>query len=311
MFKNKIKIFLGLLVLTLFFSQKVSSNINNSIIISVGNLPVTYLDLIKEMKIISILTNNQIKDTNKEQIKSIAVKSLIKRKIKEIEIIKYDVRNYNKSDLENLILNSSSNINTDKEGLKELMKKNNLKFEEIIKRYEIDLKWNSLIFEIYKNKVNLNMSEIENKIKNELEKNKANKIVLISEIEILLQENNNKNSIKKVMDNIKTIGFGKTAKKFSISESSANDGNIGWIDENKLSKNIYDNVKNLKNNQISKPIYLDQSILIIKKMGEKIIEPNIEKIKDRILAVEKEKKLQMFSNSHFSNLERITQVEFL
>ena len=81
--------------------------------------------------------------------------------------------------------------------------------------------------------------------------------------------------------------------------------------EKKLSKEIYDSIKNLKTNELSKPIYLKETILIIKKMGEKILEKNIEKIKTRIVQMEKEKKLEMFSNSHFSNLERTTQIDFL
>ena len=46
-------------------------------------------------------------------------------------------------------------------------------------------------------------------------------------------------------------------------------------------------------------------------MGEKVYETSIQKIKDNIVEMEKQKKLQMFSNSHFSNLERTTQINFL
>ena len=46
-------------------------------------------------------------------------------------------------------------------------------------------------------------------------------------------------------------------------------------------------------------------------MGEKVYEKNIEKVKDNIIKIEKQKKLKMFSNSHYSNLERVTQINFL
>ena len=46
-------------------------------------------------------------------------------------------------------------------------------------------------------------------------------------------------------------------------------------------------------------------------MGEKVYEKDVEKVKDNILNAEKDKKLKMFSNSHYSNLERITQINFL
>ena len=308
--KKKIRSFIAILFL-IFFTSGVHAAINNSVIISVGNLPITYLDLVKEMKIISIISNNKIDDSNKEQIKDIAVKTLIKRKIKEIEINKYNIKDYNRSDLKKLIMRTSKNIGTDKEGLKNIMEINNLSFEEIEKRFKIDLKWNSLIFQLYKNKISLNMSEIENKINVELDAVKTNRLVLLSEIEINRPEENDKIVVGKVMENIKKDGFENTAKKFSISKSSEFGGNIGWLNEKKLSKEIYDNIKNLKTNELSKAIYLKETIVIIKKMGEKIPEKNIKKIKDRIVLIEKEKKLEMFSNSHFSNLERTTQVDFL
>ena len=308
--KKKIRSFIAILFL-IFFTSGVHAAINNSVIISVGNLPITYLDLVKEMKIISIISNNKIDDSNKEQIKDIAVKTLIKRKIKEIEINKYNIKDYNRSDLKKLIMRTSKNIGTDKEGLKNIMEINNLSFEEIEKRFKIDLKWNSLIFQLYKNKISLNMSEIENKINVELDAVKTNRLVLLSEIEINRPEENDKIVVGKVMENIKKDGFENTAKKFSISKSSEFGGNIGWLNEKKLSKEIYDNIKNLKTNELSKAIYLKETIVIIKKMGEKIPEKNIKKIKDRIVLIEKEKKLEMFSNSHFSNLERTTQIDYL
>ena len=101
------------------------------------------------------------------------------------------------------------------------------------------------------------------------------------------------------------------AKKFSISKSAEYGGNIGWVDQKDLSKNIYENIVSLKTDQISKPIYFDNTIVIIKKVGEKVFEKDINKIKDKVVRMEKEKKLQMFSKAHYANLEKIIQVNFL
>jgi len=293
----------------LFSNSTVYSNINNSVIISVGNSPITYLDLIKEMKLISIISKNKIDEFNKEQIKKIAVQSLIKRRIKEIEITKYNIQDYNFYDLEKRIIKTSTNLGLDKNGLKILMENNNLSFKTLIKRFEVDLKWNSLIFELYKNKISLNMSEVEEKINSELKKLESTRKFLLSEIEI--SKKGSEVVLDKIMDNIKKEGFENTAKKFSISTSAEYGGNVGWVDEKKLSKKIYENIKNLETDDISKPIVFENTILIVKKMGEKVYEKNIQKIKDNIVKMEKQKKLQMFSNSHFSNLERTTQINFL
>ena len=50
---NKKRILFIFIFIFIFYFIKVNSNINNSVIISVGNQPITYLDLIKEMKLIS------------------------------------------------------------------------------------------------------------------------------------------------------------------------------------------------------------------------------------------------------------------
>ena len=213
--KNKIYLFFFVIIFFLFQNKIVFSQIENSVIISVGDYPITRLDLLKEIKLIAILSNTEINQNNREQIKGLAVKSLIKRNIKENEIKRRNIFKYNKKQLEALISSTSQKICLDKNGLKMILENNNLSYEELIKRFETDLKWNYMIFQIYKNKISLNTAEVENKIQLRLE--------------------------------------------------------------------------NLENPN-------DQKINLIK---------------EQIVNSEKEKKLKMFSNMHFSNLERLIQINFL
>ena len=100
---NKKRILFIFIFVFLFYFIKVNSNINNSVIISVGNQPITYLDLIKEMRLISFLNNIKVDESNRETVKSVAVQGLITRKIKEIEINKFKIKEFNEADLQNLI----------------------------------------------------------------------------------------------------------------------------------------------------------------------------------------------------------------
>ena len=100
---NKKRSLFILILLFTFYFIKVNSNISNSVIISVGNQPITYLDLIKEMRLISILNNIKVDESNRETVKSVAVQGLITRKIKEIEIDKFKIKKFNKADLQGLI----------------------------------------------------------------------------------------------------------------------------------------------------------------------------------------------------------------
>ena len=295
-----------------FFSfTKVNSNISNSVVVSVGNLPITYLDLIKEMELISLLNNIIVDNSNRETIKSVAVQGLITRKIKEMEIEKFKIKNYNKKDLERLITRTSKNLGTNENGLEQLLIQKNLKLENLKERFKIDLKWNTLIFQLYNNKIVLNTNELENKIRAEIEKVNEEKMFLLSEIEINRTNENEKKILDEILKSIQAEGFEKTAKKVSVSSSSEYGGNIGWINQKDLSKKIYENIKLLKTEGISKPIFFDETIVIIKKLGERKYGKNIENIKNRVVRQEKEKKLQMFSKSHYSKLEKIIQISFL
>ncbi len=214
--KKKLPLFFFIVVCFLLQNKIVHSQINNKIIISVGDLPITTLDLLKEIKLIAILSDSDINQKNREQIKELAVKSLIKRNIKKSEIKRRNIYKYNKKQLNALILNTTKKLGVDQQGFKQILERNNLSYNELIKRFETDLKWNYMIFQIYKNKISLNAVEIENKIQ-----------------------------IK---------------------------------------------VESLKDNSDPSDINL---------------------IKEQIINQEKEKKLKMFSNMHFSNLERSIQIKFL
>ena len=292
-------------------TEQLSSQIDNSIIITVGNYPITRLDLEKEMKIITVLSKIRINEENKKQVKDLAVQSLVKRSIKKSEIERLKITQFNKKDVDFQISNISKNLGLEKEDFKIFLQQNNIKYEDISERFEIDLKWNSAIFKLYKNKITLNTIEIEDKINSEVEKVKLSKSVLLSEIQVNVSSENLESTKNNVLSEIKEVGFDKAAIKLSISNSAKDGGNIGWINENKLSMTIYEGIKNLKKGEISKPIILEETMIIILKKDEKNNSYNLENIKNNIVKQEKMKKLEMFSNSHYSDLEKKTNINFL
>ena len=164
---------------------------------------------------------------------------------------------------------------------------------------------------MYKKKISLNPIEIENKIKTELKKITNDKLLLLSEIQVNITKENIETIKKNIKLQISKQGFEDTAKALSISSSANRGGSIGWIKQSKLSKLIYENVKNLKRGQIGEPLVIDEVLIFVKKIDEKNDGKNIEIIKKNIVNQEKLKKLEMFSNSHYSDLERKIKVRFL
>ena len=96
-----------------------------------------------------------------------------------------------------MIDNASNKIGLDRNGLKELFERNNLIFENLVKKFEIDLQWNYMIFQIYKNRITLNTAEIENKINLYLEDSK----------------NQNKEDIETIKEKIVNVEKEKKLKK--------------------------------------------------------------------------------------------------
>ncbi len=294
-----------------FYTEKLASDVNNSIIITVGNNPITRHDLVKEIKFIAILSKTEINKNNKENIRNLAIQTLIRRTIKKGEVDRLGITDYSKKDLELQVLKVANNLGLDKEGLNVLLKQNNLRYQDLLESYKVDYKWNSAIFKLYKNKIALNTIEIEDKIDKEIEKVESSRLFLLSEIQVNYSTENLGEISEKIIMNIKEIGFENTARNLSVSTSSEKGGSLGWISENKLSNIILKNIKNLKNGQISEPLPLNGTLVFIKKIDEKDVLPNLETIKKNVVNQEKMKKLEMFSNAHYSDLEKSIKVKFL
>ena len=157
------------------------------------------------------------------------------------------------------------------------------------------------------------MVEIEDEIQNII-KNKIHKLEYeLSEIEILPDAKEIEKTLDEIKETIKREGFENAAKKFSISNSAANGGKIGFFLEDSLSKIYLNELKKIKSGEITKPIKTSSSLVIlkllsIKKIKEKQID--VDKLKERIVMQKKEEKLDLFSRSHYSNLESSTLIKF-
>ena len=129
----------------------------------------------------------------------------------------------------------------------------------------IEALWNQLIYTKYSKNLVINKSELRNRIQNQIDTTQKkyeynlSEIVFEEEIDLNLE-----NKIKEIKKSIKNIGFENTANIFSISNTAKNGGLIGWINELQISKNIVENIEKIKEQEISKPIKIGNSYIIIK-----------------------------------------------
>ena len=235
-------------------------------------MPDNKLIIDLENKIKTLFLNNQeLNQSNIDIAKNQALRMLIDNKIKKEEIDKYNFtfkkNDVLKKNLENIALSYNTNLN----GIKKIFEENNINFEIYAEEIKC-LLWNNLIFQLYGNKVNLNEGEIEKEIQKIIKSNKDLVEYKLAEIEIFFNsESEKKNKISNILNQIKDLGFENSAKKFSVSSTAQNGGNLGWINSKSLSEEISNHVKNLNLGDVSKPIVRSNNILFLKLIDKKKI----------------------------------------
>ena len=288
------------------------AKINNSIVVKVGNEIITALDVENEIKTILVLKKLDFTQDNIIRSKDYAIKSLIKSSIKKSEIKKYEIEAFNPADSARYLENIAKSIDIKKTELKKFFLSKNLDYNSFVDKYETELKWNTLIFNIYKNQISLNPVEIENELKIRLSSSTDAEDYNLSEIEIDITQDV-EDKINEVYKTINELGFAKAANKLSISSSSSQGGAMGWISNKSLNDDILKSIAKAEIGTITKPINQETSLLILKINDKKIYkteELDLDKLKDSIVKKKKEEKLKLFSRSHFASIESNILINF-
>ena len=310
--KIKFKILI-LFILLIFFNQKNINSFENKIIFKINNKIITSLDLENEMTYL-ITLNPNLKNFNKKEILEISKKSLIKEKIKKIEISKVFIDpKIEEIFLEKLIKNIYLKIGIENlEDFKIYLENNNVNYKNVLKKIEIEALWNEIIFKKFSPKIKIDEQDLKKKI--DKHKNIKNKSYLMSEI---FFEVSNASDIKKTYDEIKNTinekGFENAALKYSISQTSNLGGKLNWIKETSLNKSVKEVLKNKKKNEITEPIALPGGFLILKINDIKIIETqkNVEKELNKTIREIKNNQLTQFSNIYFNKVKKDVQINEL
>lgn len=307
---NKLKkIFCSSLIFFIFL-ESAYSKLEDAVFITVENKAITKSDIVNEIKIILILNNETYSVEKKDKLNQLAVKSTVERKIKEIEIEKYDFLKYSSEDLKKELNKYANRINVDLDTLKNICESNELDFSLIEDQIRIELVWNSLIFHLYRDRLKLNADEIEEQLK--LLENKDDSYeFLISEIIINMpDESNVKLEIDNVKEKIRAEGFENVAINLSISQSSSNGGDLGWVNENVIAKKYKSKILKTQVGKVSEPILTPEGILFFQVRDKRKIKKDLEKEKNLLVYAEKTKILLMHSSSHYDKLKRSMSIAF-
>ena len=153
-------IFYYFLIIFLLFGK--ANGTENKILFKIDNKIITSIDISNEINYLASLNKN-ILDLKKEKIFEIAKNSLIKEKIKEIELLKVVKKiEINEIDFSSLILPLyvKNGINSIDE-LKQYFILNSLDIEIIKKKIAINAIWNQMIYQKFSKNININKEEIQ------------------------------------------------------------------------------------------------------------------------------------------------------
>ena len=295
------------LVFILIFYFSLLNNIyaqTNKILFKVNNEIITSLDLFEEAQILKII-NSELNNLKNEKIYEIAKNSLIKQKVKKIELSKR-LENFTIEDevLDNLLLDYFRKFNFSKPNdVKKFLTNNKIDIAQIKERITIEILWNEYIYAKYSKKVKINKNEIEK----ELESMKFQDEYLLSELIFNLNENekiDDKTEI--IIDTIKNQGFSTAASIFSISNSAELGGKIDWIKSASLNKNIRDKINNLPIGIYTNPIVIPGGFLILKIENKRKteIKLNLEKEINSISKKKTIEQLNQFSNIYYNKIKK-------
>ena len=307
MLKQKL-VFLIISIIS-FFPINVFST-ENKILLKIDNEIITSVDVLNEINFISTVNKNTDK-ISKEELYKISLNSLIKEKIKKIEIL----RNYKSIEIEQTFMKELIASSYQKLGFKDLgsfkvhLDNNSINFEDFKNKIAIDSLWNEIIFFKFQKKIRIDKDNLRKQIIKK--RNKEIKSYLLSEIvfnvEAKLDLQNKYNQIK---EDIYEKGFDNSALLHSISNTSNSGGDLGWIDENSLSSKLQKIISKLNIGEITEPIIIQGGFLILKLNDTKKIknEINVEKELKKLIAKETNQQLNQLSNIYFNRVKKEIQI---
>ncbi len=296
-----------LIVFTTFLNIQNLSALENKILFKIDNEIITTLDIHDEVKFLKIFQPETNILTN-EELFEISKNSIIRDKIKKIEILKF-VEELKVDDkfLLKLIKEKYSKKEIDSiENFDIFLRNKNLNIKMVKEKFTIELIWNDLIFQKFSKKIVIDKDKIKEEISQNY-KNELQRELLLSEIIFDVSDKDDFNrKYEKILKDIENLGFKKTALIHSNSETSANGGLIGWVKEDNLNQTLKTVLIKLKPGQFSKPIRTSSGFIIVKVDDEKEYKSKVN-LSDRINEVIRFKtndQLNQYSTMYLNKLKK-------
>ncbi len=280
------------------------------IVAKVNQEIITNIDLNFEKRYLVSLNPN-LKKLDQEIITEYAKNSLINEKIKKIEIEKRFKIIPNETILAKVIgdIYSSIGISSLTE-FEDYLLQNKVDIKRVKEKISVEIAWNDLIVKTFSNEIEIDQNAISKELEKFDEKEVNN--LLLSEIIFTINDKNELESkYESIKKSINEIGFEETARIYSLSDSKKSGGSLGWIYKNQLSKEIKDELSNIKIGEFTKPIITSGGFLILKLNNIKTENVKIDKNTQlkKMIEFEKERQFTRFSTLYYKRIYNDAEID--
>ena len=280
------------------------------IVAKVNQEIITNIDLNFEKRYLVSLNPN-LKKLDQKKITEYAKNSLINEKIKKIEIEKRFKIIPNETILAKVIgdIYSSIGISSLTE-FENYLLQNKVDIKRVKEKISIEIAWNDLIVKTFSNEIEIDQNAISKELEKFDEKEVNN--LLLSEIIFTINDKNELESkYEAIKKSINEIGFEETARIYSLSDSKKSGGSLGWIYKNQLSKEIKDELSNIKIGEFTKPIITSGGFLILKLNNIKTENVKIDKNTQlkKMMEFEKERQFTRFSTLYYKRIYNDAEID--
>ena len=302
-----------IIILLYFLISGKGFALENNIILKINNDIITSIDIFNEIKKIRFFNNN-LAEIDNEEIYDIALQSLLRNRVKKIEVLKNvkSLEVQNEDYLNLLIQNAYKRLNIDNlVNFKKELSNRGINYEEFKNELKVDIFWNEIIYSKFNNNVVID----EEKLKKQLENSNKNNLEFnLSEIAYQAENINEVEDEYKIIKNdIEKLGFESAALKHSLSNTASNGGNLGWVNEKAINDEILNQIKSIPVNSITKPIKIASGFVILKKNDQREFknEFNFEEELKKLINFEKDQQLRNFSNLYFNKVKKNLKINAL
>jgi len=300
----------SLLILCLMFSKGIT--LENKIILKINDEIITSIDIFNEIENLKFFNKN-LNQLDNEEIYKIAIQSITKHKIKKNEISKFfenfDVQN--EDYLNEVIENSYKNLGfQDVKTFRNELRNKKISFENFKEKIQIDILWSQLIYSKYYNKIIIDEKKLKKQINSLL--SETNSLLNLREIIFEVSDMEEiETKFNLITNDIQKLGFEGAALKHSISNTSANGGNLGWIDERSINKQILNELKIISIKSITKPLRVQSGFLILQKFDEREIQKEINEEEElkKLIDFEKNQQLNNYSNLYYNKVKKSVKID--